>query len=255
MITQESAPSLAGWSSPLDHVLGNTRLSDLKPKLEQVAQDTRCSPKRVFYAHPPDQPAEIRLDLWPPSSGTRLPTPIEGKADPIPTSQRLGTDDRESLQDRWEPAIELNEKPAIAVRQLGPPPHLTPQDNQLMSERRILCLKPALRLEWRSQNGQYKVGQRDHCANLPDSIAQELGIRFSVHTGCPQRWPDYRWRRPFGTFRPVSTSGTKRSTRHPATTPVARHPRKAHRRSPSYTGRTKSRSVSTGRCATASTNG
>ena len=145
--------------------------------------NTRCSPKRVFYAHPPDQPAEIRLDLWPPSSRTRLPTPIEAKADPMPTYQRLGTDDRESLQDRWEPAIELNEKPAIAVRQLGPPPHLTPQDNQLMSERRILCLKPALRLERRSQNGQYKVGQRDHCANLPDSIAQELGIRFSVHTG------------------------------------------------------------------------
>jgi hypothetical protein len=94
----------------------------------------------------------------------------------------LGTDDRESLQDRWEPAIELNEKPAIAVRQLGPPPHLTPQDSQLMSERRILCLKQALRLELRSQDGQYKVGQRDHCANLADSIAQELGIRFSVHT-------------------------------------------------------------------------
>jgi hypothetical protein len=100
----------------------------------------------------------------------------------MPTHQRLGTDNRESLQDRWEPAIELNEKPAIAVRQLGPPPHLTPQDHQLMSERRILCLKPALRLELRSQDGQYKVGQRDHCANLADSIAQELGIRFSVHT-------------------------------------------------------------------------
>ena len=52
-----------------------------------------------------------------------------------------------------------------------------------------------------------------------------------------------------------ATLHPKRSTRHPATTPVAWHPRRAHRRSPSYTGRTKSRSVSTGRCATASTNG
>ena len=121
MITQESAPSLAGRSSPLDHVLGNTRLSDLKPKLEQLAMNTRCSPKRVFYARPPDQLAKIRLDLLPPSSRTRLPTPIEAKADPMPTHQRLGTDDRESLQDRWEPAIELNEKPAIAVRQLARP--------------------------------------------------------------------------------------------------------------------------------------
>jgi hypothetical protein len=175
MITQESTPSLAGRSSPLDHVLGDARLSDLKPKLEQFAMNTRCSPKRVIYAHPPDQPAKIRLDLWPPSSRARLPTPIAAKADPMPTHQRLGTDDRESLQDQWEPAIELDEKPAIAVRQLGPPPHLTPQDNQLMSERRILRLKPALRLELRGQDGQNKVDQRDHCANLADSIAQELG--------------------------------------------------------------------------------
>src|SRR5258705_12621767 len=46
------------------------------------------------------------------SSRTRLPTPKEAKADPMPTHQRLGTDDRESLQDRWELAIELNDKPA-----------------------------------------------------------------------------------------------------------------------------------------------
>jgi len=37
---------------------------------------------------------------------------------------------------------------------------------QLMSERRILCLKPALRLELRGQDGQNKVDQRYHCANL-----------------------------------------------------------------------------------------
>jgi hypothetical protein len=73
----------------------------------------------------------------------------------MPTHQRLGTDDRESLQDQWEPAIELDEKPAIAVRQLGPP-HLTPQDNQLMPERRILRREPALRLELRGQDARTK---------------------------------------------------------------------------------------------------
>jgi hypothetical protein len=97
MITQESAPSLAGRSSPLDHVLGNARLSDLKPKHERFAMNTRCSQKRVFYAHPPDQRAKIRLDLWPPSSRERLPTPIAAKPEPMPTHQRLGMDDRESL--------------------------------------------------------------------------------------------------------------------------------------------------------------
>src|ERR1700738_3190344 len=41
---QEGPPSLAGWSSPFDHVLGNARLRDLKPNLEQFAVNTRCSP-------------------------------------------------------------------------------------------------------------------------------------------------------------------------------------------------------------------
>ena len=53
----------------------------------------------------------------------------------------------------------------------GPPLHLTPQDDQLMSERRIFCLKPALRLEWRGQDGQYETQQRNHGApTLGDSF-------------------------------------------------------------------------------------
>ena len=99
VITQESAPSLAGLSSPLDHVLSNTRLSDLKPKLEQFAMNTRCSPKRIFDAHPPDQYAQLYLDLRSPSQGARLPTPVAAKAGPVPTHERLGPDDCENLQD------------------------------------------------------------------------------------------------------------------------------------------------------------
>jgi hypothetical protein len=35
--------------------------------------------------------------------------------------------------------------------------HLAPQNAQLVSERRIFCLKPALRLEWRGQDYQYET--------------------------------------------------------------------------------------------------
>jgi hypothetical protein len=31
-----------------------------------------------------------------------------------------------------------------------------------MSERRVLGFKPALRFEWREQDGQYETQQRDH---------------------------------------------------------------------------------------------
>jgi hypothetical protein len=71
------------------------------------------------------------------------------------------------LKDRWEPAIELDEEPPVAVRKPGPPLQLASQDDQLMSERRILRLNPALRLERRSQHGQNKADLR---ANLADSV-------------------------------------------------------------------------------------
>ena len=80
-------------------------------------------------------------------------------------------DDREDLQDRRKPSIQLDKEQAIGVRQPDPTSHLAPQHNQLMSERRILCLKPALRLEWRGHDGQDEAEQREHCAlTLGDSV-------------------------------------------------------------------------------------
>ena len=90
----------------------------------------------------------------------------------MPAHQRLGTEDRDDLEDRRKPTIELDEEPAIVVRKLKPPSHLASQNDQLMSERRILCLKSALRLEWQGQHGQNEAHQRDHRVNLADSIAQ-----------------------------------------------------------------------------------
>ena len=55
MIAQKGAPSRTGPPSPLDHVLGDARLRDFKPELEQFAVDAWRAPKRIFDAHPPDQ--------------------------------------------------------------------------------------------------------------------------------------------------------------------------------------------------------
>src|SRR6202022_2876835 len=151
--------------------------------LEQFAMNTRCSPKRIFDAHPPDQRAQLRLDLWPPSPWARLPTPVAAKAGPMPTNESLGPDDCENLQDFWKPAIQLDKEPAIIVRELDATMQPTPQDNQLMSKHRVLSFKPQLRLEWRGQDGQNETEQPDHSASLGDSITSSTQIRFSVHTG------------------------------------------------------------------------
>src|ERR1700676_810797 len=63
VVMQEGPPSLAGRPPPFDHVLGDARLRDLKPELEQFAVDAWRAPKRIFDAHPPDQYAQLRVDL------------------------------------------------------------------------------------------------------------------------------------------------------------------------------------------------
>ena len=72
----------------------------------------------------------------------------------MPAHERLGLNDRDHLQDRRKPSIELDKEPAVAVGEPDPALQLSPQNDQLMSERRILCFKPALRLEGRDQDGK-----------------------------------------------------------------------------------------------------
>ena len=99
VITQEGSPSLAGGPPSFDHVLGDARLRDLKPELEQFAVNAWRAPKRILEAHPPDQYAQLYVDRRSPSQWARFPTPVKTKAGPMPTQERLGPDDRESLQD------------------------------------------------------------------------------------------------------------------------------------------------------------
>jgi hypothetical protein len=94
------------------------------------------------------------------------------KAGPMPPHERLRLDDRENLQNRRKPSIQLDQEPTVAVRQPDPAMYLAPQNDQLMSEHRILCLKPTLRLEWRGQDGQDEAEQCEHCPlTLGDSVS------------------------------------------------------------------------------------
>src|SRR6478609_728950 len=101
----------------------------------------------------------------------------------MPTNQRLGTDDREDLQDGWKPAIQLDKEPAIAVCEFDAPAQLAPQNDQLMSEHGIFSLKPDLRLEWRGQSGHHETQKPDHSASLGDSVMSSTQTGFSAHTG------------------------------------------------------------------------
>jgi hypothetical protein len=61
---------------------------------------------------------------------------------------------------RRKPAIQLDQEPAIMVREPDATRQATPHDIQLMSKHRVLSFKPQLRLEWRGQDGQNETEQR-----------------------------------------------------------------------------------------------
>src|SRR5262245_21698638 len=95
VVAQKRAPSLTWRSTALNHMPGNARLRDFKAELEQFAVDARRSPQRVFDAHLPDQGAQFRADLRPPSPRTGFPTPIATQAGSMPTNNSLRLNDSE----------------------------------------------------------------------------------------------------------------------------------------------------------------
>ena len=99
-----------------------------------------------------------------------------------PVDECLGTDDCKNLKDRRKPALKQDEEPAIIVLKPDAAMKPAPQNNQLMPKRRVLNLKPHLRLEWRGQDGQDETQKPDHFASIGDSVTPSTRIRFSVQT-------------------------------------------------------------------------
>ena len=57
---------------------------------------------------------------------------------------------------------QLDEEQTITIGEPDAATHLPPQYDQLMSERSVLCLKSALRLKRRGEQGQEEAEQSDH---------------------------------------------------------------------------------------------
>jgi hypothetical protein len=123
--------------------------------------DTRRAPQRIVYAHPPDQCPQIGIDWWPAAQGAGFPSPVPAETSAVPTQEGLRPDDGDRIQDRRKPPIQLDQEPAIAVRELDATSHPPPQHGKLMSERGVFRLKSAFRLEWRGEQSQQEIEQRD----------------------------------------------------------------------------------------------
>jgi hypothetical protein len=137
VVSQKGLPSLAWRPASLDHVLGDARLSDLKLQLQQFAVDAPRTPKAnslcSFAGSARAIPPRSAVAL----SGDAISNANATKAGPMPPHQRVGSNNHKNRKDRRKPTIELNEGPAIVVREMSAALHLTSQDHQLMSERGI----------------------------------------------------------------------------------------------------------------------
>src|SRR6266480_2381781 len=83
----------------------------------------------------------VRGDPRSASKRARFPTPVPAEAGSMPTDKGLRPDDRDGLQDRWKPSIQVDQEHAIPVREVDTTTRFPLQHDRLMSERRVLCLK------------------------------------------------------------------------------------------------------------------
>src|SRR5213080_1828975 len=149
--------------------------------------DARRTPQRIVNAHPPDQRAQVRVDLRPASKGAGFPTPLMAKAGPMPTHEGLRSDDSDGPEHRWKPSIQHDQEQAIPICELDATPHPALQHNQLMTERRVLGLKSALRLERRDGEGQKEQKSAIIAVDVRRFDHAIIRMRLSVHTGISSR--------------------------------------------------------------------
>jgi hypothetical protein len=82
-----------------------------------------------------------------------------------------------------KPTIQLDVEQAITFRKAKTTAHLALQDNQLVPERGILCLKSATRLERRSQQRQERKRSSATIGADVHYVTRSIRMTFSAHTG------------------------------------------------------------------------
>src|SRR5258706_3807457 len=109
MIVEESLPTLRRRFSPVDHILGHTRLPDFDAELEQLSMDPRRAPQRIGDAHPADKLAYLRRYSWSATTTSRLPAPIRSETRAMPTDDCIRLDDRQRITSLGKQSIKTNE--------------------------------------------------------------------------------------------------------------------------------------------------
>ena len=124
--------------------------------------DARGAPQRVLLAHPPDEFAQLPLDLGPPRPTARFPAPIGPKPCSMPPQDRVRLNNSGQTEQAWpEPGHPHQQRPVTT-----PQPQTlwcSPQGNiELMPKKEVLDFKPAPRLEQVGDNTSKQMEDRKH---------------------------------------------------------------------------------------------
>ena len=121
--------------------------------------------KTVLDAHPPDQGPQLGCDPGSASRISGLPAPISAKPDPVPADDGLRAHDGDGLEDRRKYAIQQDEEEAVAIGELDATAYFALQQDELLPQSGILCLKPTPGLEQSGNEMPEEDDQRDHRAD------------------------------------------------------------------------------------------
>lgn len=89
MVLEKRLPCLRRWASVPDHVLGDSRLANRDPKLEQFAVNSRGAPERIGWAHPANELNDLWIDCRP-ASFTALPARVPSETLAMPAHYGIG---------------------------------------------------------------------------------------------------------------------------------------------------------------------
>src|SRR5262245_17970833 len=97
MIAKKGLPTLR-WRSPRpDHVLGDTGLADINPKLEHLAMQPWRSPQWIGDGHFADQLPDFGRYRAATRPASRPPAPIRSKAHAVPTQHCIRPNNRKRV--------------------------------------------------------------------------------------------------------------------------------------------------------------
>src|SRR5262245_1886139 len=147
--------------------------------------DARCAPLRVLAAHPSDQITQAPIDLGPPCSPPRFPTPKRREARTMPAKDGLRLNDLCRTQ-QARPAPGHPDQQGTVTATQPKARRRTPQgDAELVAEEQVLGFKPARRLEEVDDEHCERMQEREHRCNNPSCFAPSSAVTNVIPVTLP----------------------------------------------------------------------